>query len=218
MFYNIYLLSYNCNSNKNRTMALSIVFATANSNKVREVLELLDDGIDIVSLNDIGCEEDIPETQPTIEGNALQKAQYVIDNYHVNCFAEDTGLEIEALNGEPGVFSARYAGEARDSEANMALVLEKLKAKTNRKAQFKTVVALVIDNQMFTFEGIAKGYIATEKKGEKGFGYDPIFIPEGYEVSFAEMTATEKNKISHRGKAIEKLKIFLNQLVNQSKK
>lgn len=193
-------------------MSLSIVFATANQNKVREVLELLDDGINIVSLKDIGCEEDIPETQPTIEGNALQKAQYVIENYQVNCFAEDTGLEIEALNGEPGVFSARYAGEQKDSEANMALVLEKLKGQTNRKAQFKTVIALIIDGKTTLFEGIVKGRIAEAKSGEKGFGYDPIFIPEGYEVSFAEMSAEEKNKISHRGKAVKLLLNHLNSL------
>lgn len=218
MFSCIYLLIINYNSNKDSVMALSIVFATANQNKIREVLELLDDGINIVSLKDIGCNEDIPETQPTIEGNAIQKAQYVIDNYKVDCFAEDTGLEIEALNGEPGVYSARYSGEARDSEANMALVLEKLNNKTNRKAHFKTVVALSIDGEMFTFEGIAKGNIAIEKSGTKGFGYDPIFIPEGYNISFAEMTSEEKNKISHRGIAIDKLKRFLNQLVNQPKK
>lgn len=195
-------------------MGFSIVFATANPNKVREVLELLDDGINIVSLKDIGCHEDIPETQPTIEGNALQKARYVKDNYKIDCFAEDTGLEINALNGEPGVFSARYAGETKDSEANMAKVLTKLDGKTDRTAQFKTVVALTINHQEFTFEGICKGQIATSKSGTDGFGYDPIFIPEGYDISFAEMSASEKNKISHRGKAIEKLKVFLNELVN----
>jgi XTP/dITP diphosphohydrolase len=193
-------------------MSLSIVFATANQNKVREVLELLDDGINIVSLQDIGCEEDIPETQPTIEGNALQKAQYVIENYQTNCFAEDTGLEIEALNGEPGVFSARYAGEQKDSEANMNLVLEKLKGQTNRKAQFKTVIALIIDGKETLFEGIAKGHITEAKSGGKGFGYDPIFIPEGYDISFAEMSAEEKNKISHRGKAVKLLLNHLNSL------
>jgi XTP/dITP diphosphohydrolase len=193
-------------------MSLSIVFATANQHKVREVLALLDDGINIVSLKDIGCEEDIPETQPTIEGNALQKAQYIIENYQVNCFAEDTGLEIEALNGEPGVFSARYAGEQKDSEANIALVLEKLKGQNNRKAQFKTVIALIIDGKTTFFEGIAKGHIAEAKSGGKGFGYDPIFIPEGYDISFAEMSAEEKNKISHRGKAVKLLLNYLNSL------
>ncbi len=196
-------------------MEFSIVFATANPNKIREVLALLDEGVRIVSLKDIGCEEDIPETQPTIEGNALQKARYVKDNYKIDCFAEDTGLEINALGGEPGVYSARYAGEAKDSEANMAKVLAKLEGKTDRTAQFKTVVALTLNNEEFTFEGICKGQIATSKSGAGGFGYDPIFIPEGYDISFAEMSAAEKNKISHRGKAIHKLKIFLNQLVNQ---
>jgi len=196
-------------------MEFSIVFATANPNKIREVLALLDDGVRIVSLKDIGCEEDIPETQPTIEGNALQKARYVKDNYKIDCFAEDTGLEINALGGEPGVYSARYAGEAKDSEANMAKVLAKLEGKTDRTAQFKTVVALTLNNEEFTFEGICKGQIATSKSGAGGFGYDPIFIPDGYDISFAEMAASEKNKISHRGKAIHKLKTFLNQLINQ---
>lgn len=196
-------------------MEFSIVFATANPNKIREVLALLDDGVRIVSLKDIGCEEDIPETQPTIEGNALQKARYVKDNYKIDCFAEDTGLEINALGGEPGVYSARYAGEAKDSEANMAKVLAKLEGKTDRTAQFKTVVALTLNNEEFTFEGICKGQIATSKSGAGGFGYDPIFIPDGYNISFAEMAASEKNKISHRGKAIHKLKTFLNQLINQ---
>lgn len=196
-------------------MSISIVFATGNPNKVKEVNELLDDGIKIVSLEAIGCQEDIPETQPTIEGNALQKARYVVDNYKVDCFAEDTGLEIEALNGEPGVFSARYAGEQRDSEANMALVLEKLSNQDNRKAHFKTVVALSLNGKEYLFEGIAKGEISIKKDGEKGFGYDPIFIPEGFDKSFAQMTSIEKNAISHRGKAINKLKKFLNEIGNQ---
>lgn len=209
------MLLLNYNSNIDNRMSLSIVFATANQNKVLEVLALLDDGINIVSLKDIGCEEDIPETRPTIEGNALQKAQYVIENYQVNCFAEDTGLEIEALNGEPGIFSARYAGEQRDSEDNIALVLKKLKGQNNRKAQFKTVIALIIDGKETLFEGIAKGHIAEEKSGGKGFGYDPIFIPEGYDISFAEMAADEKNKISHRGKAVRLLFNHLNELINQ---
>lgn len=196
-------------------MGISIVFATGNQNKVKEVNELLDDGIEIASLESIGCDEDIPETQPTIEGNALQKARYVVDNYKVDCFAEDTGLEIEALNGEPGVFSARYAGEQRDSEANMTLVLERLKNQNNRKAHFKTVVALSLNGKEYLFEGIAKGEISTQKSGKKGFGYDPIFIPEGFDKSFAEMSSVEKNAISHRGKAINKLKKFLNEIGNQ---
>lgn len=193
-------------------MKFSIVFATSNVNKVREVSALLDGNIELVSLEDIGCTEEIPETQPTIEGNALQKARYVRDNYKIDCFAEDTGLEITALNGEPGVYSARYAGEDKDSEANMAKVLTKLEGKSDRAAQFKTVVALTLNEKEYTFEGICKGHIATAKSGSKGFGYDPIFIPEGYDVSFAEMSAEEKNRISHRGKAIDKLKDFLNSL------
>lgn len=193
-------------------MKFSIVFATSNANKVREVSALLDGNIEIVSLEDIGCTEEIPETQPTIEGNALQKARYVRDNYKIDCFAEDTGLEITVLNGEPGVYSARYAGEDKDSEANMTKVLTKLEGKSDRTAQFKTVVALTLNEKEYTFEGICKGHIATVKSGHQGFGYDPIFIPEGYDVSFAEMSAEDKNRISHRGKAIDKLKDFLNSL------
>lgn len=188
---------------------MKLVFATGNPNKIREVHEMLSGGMDIAGLKDIGCYEDIPETQPTIEGNALQKARYVVDNYKVNCFSEDTGLEIDALNGEPGVYTARYAGDAKDPNANMALALERLKDKTNRGAQFKTVIALIIDKKEYTFEGIARGTIAHEKMGNKGFGYDPIFIPEGYTTSFAQMSAAEKNKISHRGKAVRKLVDFL---------
>lgn len=182
-----------------------IVFATSNPNKIKEVKELLDNQFEIIGLKDIGCHEDIPETQPTIKGNALQKARYVVDNYGVNCFAEDTGLEIESLNMEPGVYSARYAGEQRNSEDNMNLVLEKLKTKDNRKARFKTVVALIIDKEEFTFEGIVNGKIAFEKTGIDGFGYDPIFLPEDQKISFAEMGSAEKNKISHRGRAVRKL-------------
>lgn len=197
-------------------MPTSIVFATANPNKIREVNEILDSGINIVGLKDIGCFEDIPETQPTIEGNALQKARYVVEHYGVDCFAEDTGLEIDALNGKPGVKTARYAGEARDKEANMALVLQQLKHHTNRAAQFKTVVALIIDGQEYLFEGIARGTISADYlRGDYGFGYDPIFVPDGFETSFAQMPPDEKNAISHRGKAINKLKLYLNGLVNQ---
>jgi XTP/dITP diphosphohydrolase len=182
-----------------------IVFATGNPYKIKEVKELLNNKFEIIGLQDIGCQEDIPETQPTIEGNALQKARYVVDNYGVNCFAEDTGLEIESLNMEPGVYSARYAGEQRSSEDNMNLVLEKLKSQDNRKARFKTVVALIIDGEEFTFEGIVNGEIAFEKTGKDGFGYDPIFLPEDQKISFAEMGSAEKNKISHRGRAVRKL-------------
>lgn len=182
-----------------------IVFATGNPNKIKEVKELLDNQFEIIGLKDIGCTEDIPETQPTIEGNALQKARYVVENYGVNCFAEDTGLEIESLNMEPGVFSARYAGPQRSAEDNMNLVLEKLKNHTNRNARFKTVIALIIDGKEYTFEGIVNGKIAQTKTGDAGFGYDPIFLPENQSISFAEMNSMEKNKISHRGRAVRKL-------------
>jgi len=189
-----------------------IVFATSNPNKIKEVKELLNNQFEIIGLQDIGCHEDIPETQPTIEGNALQKARYVLDNYGVNCFAEDTGLEIESLNMEPGVYSARYAGKQRSSEDNMNLVLEKLKTQDNRKARFKTVVALIIDGEEFTFEGIVNGTIALEKTGEDGFGYDPIFQPMGYDKTFAELSSDVKNSISHRGIAMKKLIDFLKTL------
>lgn len=189
----------------------SIVFATSNQHKVSEVNQLLEGHFEIKSLSDIGITEEIPETSPTIAGNALQKARYVYEKYSVNCFAEDTGLEVEALNGEPGVYSARYAGPERNSQANMALVLNKLDGQENRSARFLTVVALIIDGEEFLFEGIAEGSMLTEKKGDKGFGYDPIFQPAGYEKSFAQMDATAKNEISHRGKAIRKLIEFLRQ-------
>lgn len=187
----------------------SIVFATGNPNKVKEVNELLGSTFNIIGLKEIGCEEDIPETQPTIEGNALQKANYVLDHYHQDCFAEDTGLEVEALNGEPGVYSARYAGPQRDSTDNMKLLLQKLQGKENRKARFKTVVALVLNGEVHTFEGIVNGHIGFEAQGEGGFGYDPIFFPEDQTITFAEMDAAAKNAISHRGRAIRKLAAFL---------
>jgi XTP/dITP diphosphohydrolase len=187
----------------------SIVFATNNPHKVKEANEILDGAFHIISLEDIGCEEDLPETSPTIEGNALQKARYVYEHYGVDCFAEDTGLEVEALDGEPGVRSARYAGPEKDPQANIDLLLEKLSGKTNRKARFLTVIALILGKKEFIFEGIANGRIAHERSGTGGFGYDPVFIPDGSERSFAEMTAAEKNAVSHRGKAMEALKEFL---------
>ena len=186
-----------------------IVFATGNPHKVKEVGIMLGNQFEVISLKDIGCHEDIPETSPTIEGNALQKARYVHEKYGYDCFSEDTGLEITSLNGEPGVYSARYAGEERSAKANMQLVLEKLQDKTDRSARFKTVIALIIEGKEYTFEGIANGHIRTEKSGNGGFGYDPIFEPAGYGVTFAEMSATEKNAISHRGKAVEQLVHFL---------
>lgn len=191
---------------------MQLVFATNNDNKLKEVQALLPTYIKLLSLKDIGCFEDIPETQETIEGNANQKANYVKDHYGYDCFADDTGLEVEALNGAPGIYSARYAGEQRDANDNMNKLLNKLKSKPNKKAQFKTVIALQINNQLYTFTGICKGEIITTKKGNKGFGYDPIFQPKGYSQTFAELSLEEKNKIGHRGKAVSKLVVFLNNL------
>lgn len=188
----------------------TIVFATANKHKVREVNQLLGDQYQILSLKDIGCEEDIPETQDTIAGNAQQKARYLKAHYGHDCFAEDTGLEIDALDGAPGVYTARYAGPQRDSQANMQLVLEQLADTNLRSARFRTVIALILDGKEYLFEGIAEGTIAEQQSGSEGFGYDPIFIPEGYGQTFAELDSAEKNAISHRGKAVEKLAQFLN--------
>jgi len=188
---------------------MSIIFATNNKNKVQEIQTMLPN-FDLLTLKSINCTEDIPETQPTIAGNAKQKANYVTQNYQVACFADDTGLEIEALNGEPGVFSARYAGTNNNADDNMNLVLEKLKHHKNKNARFVTVIALNLNGKQHTFEGICKGSIISEKRGEKGFGYDPIFIPEGFNKTFAEMTSAEKASVSHRGKAVKLLVAFLN--------
>jgi XTP/dITP diphosphohydrolase len=187
---------------------INIVFATNNLNKLKEVQSMLPTNIHILSLTDIGCNEDIPETQNTIEGNAIQKAEYIKDNYGYNCFADDTGLEVEALNNQPGVYSARYAGAQRNNEDNINLLLKNLKNKTSRNAQFKTVIALHLNNQMHTFTGICKGEITLQKQGNKGFGYDPIFKPINYNQTFAEMSLDEKNQIGHRGKAIRQLVDF----------
>jgi len=189
----------------------TLVFATQNANKAKEIQGLLPSNYEVKTLADIGCTEDIPEEQPTLEGNALQKAKYVYEKYKVDCFADDTGLEVESLNGEPGVYSARYAGPEKNSEANMDLLLEKLNQKTNRNAQFRTVIALILDGKMYTFEGSVSGVIATKRQGNEGFGYDPIFIPNEGDRSFAQMPLEEKNKISHRGRAIRKLSEFLAQ-------
>lgn len=166
----------------------------------------------MMSLSAIGCSEELPEEQNTLEGNSLQKARYVYDKYNINCFADDTGLEVEALGGAPGVYSARYAGEHRSSNDNMILLLKQLEGKSNRKARFRTVVTLIVDSNEYQFEGIANGEILSSRRGEKGFGYDPIFLPEGQNKSMAELTAEEKNAISHRGEAIRKLVAFLKQL------
>lgn len=187
----------------------SIVFATGNSHKVKEANAALNGAFEIIGLRDIGCEEELPETHPTLEGNALEKARYVHQHYQVDCFSEDTGLEAEALNGAPGVYSARYAGPANDAEANMNLLLNNLKGAENRNARFRTVIALLLNGQEYTFEGIVNGQIIPVKKGSGGFGYDPIFMPEGFNRTFAQMSTEEKNAISHRGQAIAKLRAFL---------
>lgn len=190
-------------------MVMKLVFATNNQHKLQEITQLLNGSFELLSLNDIGCEDDIPENQATLEGNAAEKSFFIYNKYGLNCFADDTGLEIEALNGEPGVYSARYAGEERSAENNMDLVLDKLDKIKNRKARFRTVVSLVIDGNETQFEGIVDGQILEEKRGKTGFGYDPIFKPDESGVSFAEMTMDEKNKISHRGRAVQKLVEYL---------
>ncbi len=191
---------------------MELVFATNNQHKLEEISQILNERIKIVSLKDIGCDEDIAETEETLAGNALLKARYVKEKYGKNCFADDTGLEIEALDGKPGVYSARYAGPGHNHQKNMDKVLAELDGQTNRKARFRTVIALILDEQEFLFEGIVNGMILTEKHGDKGFGYDPIFQPEGFETSFAEMDLNDKNEISHRGRATRKLAAFLNKL------
>lgn len=188
---------------------MKLVFATNNLNKLKEVKEILSDSIELLSLKDINCFDDIDETETTLEGNAKLKADHITHNFGYNCFADDTGLEVESLDGNPGVYSARFAGEPTNSENNMQKLLSELEGITNRKAQFRTAICLNIDGKQYLFEGICKGEILKQKHGEKGFGYDPIFKPEGYDMSFAEMTSTEKNKISHRGIAIQKLVSFL---------
>ncbi len=195
--------------NKIQHQLMKLVFATNNSNKLKEVQSLVPKHIQLLSLKDIGCEEDIPETTGTIEGNAKQKANHIKTKYGYDCFADDTGLEVSALNGEPGVDSAHYAGPQRNAEDNMDKLLEKLKDKPNRAAQFKTVIALQINGELHTFTGICEGEITKEKHGDKGFGYDPIFKAEGYNKTFAEISLEEKNKIGHRGKAIKQLISFL---------
>ena len=189
---------------------MQLVFATNNRNKLKEVQALVLEPIQLLSLEDIDCLEDIPETQPTIEGNAIQKIEYLKKHYNIDGFADDTGLEVKALHGEPGVFSARYAGDQRNAQDNMDKLLKNLEGKTNRSAQFKTVIALTLKGQLHTFTGICKGTILTEKRGDQGFGYDPIFQPDGYEQTFAEMDLALKNQIGHRGKAIQQLVQFLN--------
>ena len=200
---------------------MKIVFATNNQHKLDEIRSILGEGFEVVSLNDIGCHEDIPETGKTLEENALQKAQYDYDHYHVSCFADDTGLEVDALNGAPGVYSARYAGgDGHDSEANMTKLLHELGNNNNRKARFRTVIALIEKKdicpcgcnsikKVHQFEGIVNGEIIRERRGGEGFGYDPIFQPEGYNKTFAELGVNIKNNISHRARAAQKLADYL---------
>ena len=191
-------------------MKRKLVFATNNAHKLEEVAAILGDQVELLSLNDISCQTDIPETAETLEGNALLKTYYNKKNYHLNCFADDTGLEVEALNGAPGVYSARYAGgEGHDAQANMLKLLHELEGKENRKAQFRTAISLILDGKEYLFEGVIKGEIIKEKRGDSGFGYDPVFMPEGYDRTFAELGNDIKNQISHRALAVQKLCEFL---------
>ena len=190
-------------------MKKKLVVATNNAHKLEEISAILGDEMELLSLKDINCHADIPETANTLEGNARQKAMYIYENYGMDCFADDTGLEVDALNGAPGVFSARYAGDGHDSEANMEKLLKELKGKENRKAQFRTAICLIMEGKEYLFEGIVKGEIIAEKRGGAGFGYDPIFVPEGYEQTFAELGNDIKNTISHRARAVENLCTFL---------
>ena len=191
---------------------MKLVFATNNLHKLKEVQEMLSNSIEVLSLKDIGCFEDIEETESTLEGNAKLKADYITEKYGFDCFADDTGLEVEALDGKPGVYSARYAGEHGNAEKNMEKLLNELQNKSNRKAKFRTIIALNLTNKQYLFEGICEGEILNEKSGVKGFGYDPIFKPKNASSSFAEMNSEEKNIISHRGIAIQELVQFLNSL------
>ena len=191
-------------------MKRKLVFATNNAHKLEEVAAIPGDQVELLSLNDIGCQTDIPETAETLEGNALLKSSYIYKNYHLDCFADDTGLEVEALNGAPGVYSARYAGgEGHDARANMLKLLHELDGKENRKAQFRTAISLILDGKEYLFEGVIKGEIIKEKRGDSGFGYDPVFMPEGYDRTFAELGNDIKNQISHRALAVQKLCEFL---------
>jgi len=189
---------------------MELVFASNNINKIKEIQSILNGSIQLLSLEDIGCYEDIPETAETIEGNAILKANYVTEKFGYDCFADDTGLEVHALNGEPGVYSARYAGEQRSADDNMNKLLDVLSTKEDRSAQFKTVIALNLKGEQHLFTGIVKGEITLNKTGDHGFGYDPVFKPENYTETFAELAAEIKNKIGHRGKATQQLIDYLN--------
>lgn len=188
---------------------MKLCLATNNRHKIEELQAILGNQFELVTLEEIGCFDEIPETQPTMEGNSLQKAQYVYDHYGVNCFADDSGLEVDALGGEPGVYSARYAGEERSHAKNIEKLLANLEGVENRSAQFRAVITLILDGKINQFEGIVRGKIIAELRGNGGFGYDPVFVPEGYDKTFAEMTMDEKNPISHRGRSVAKLVEFL---------
>lgn len=191
---------------------MKLVFATQNENKAQEIQSLLPEYFKIISLKDIRCFDEIPETAETLEGNSLLKASFISETYNLNCFADDTGLEIEALDNRPGVYSARYAGPEISAAANINKVLLELKGITTRNAQFRTIITLILNKSTFSFEGIVRGEIISEKRGENGFGYDPIFVPEGEVRTFAEMSLEEKNKHSHRARAFQKMIEFLNEL------
>ena len=189
---------------------MKLIFATNNAHKLREVAEIVGEKFELLTLRDCGITEDIPEEQPTLEGNALQKARYIYERTGIDCFADDTGLEVDALGGEPGVRSARYATDGHDDEANKRLLLERMEGVESRGAQFRTAVALIIGGKEYLFEGIVRGQITHSELGDGGFGYDPLFVPEGYSKSFAQMSAEQKNAISHRGRAVRALAEFLN--------
>ena len=189
---------------------MQLIFATHNKNKIKEISELIPSSYNLCGLSDIGCVEEIPETGQTLHENALLKAQFVYDKYNLNCFADDSGLEVETLNSAPGVYSARYAGQPQNDSNNIKKLLQELNAKSNRAAQFKTVIDLILNGKNYFFEGYIKGQIAFEIQGKNGFGYDPVFIPDGYSQTFAQMDFETKNKISHRAIAIKKLIEFLN--------
>ena len=193
-------------------MKNKLCFATNNAHKLEEIQAILGDSFELISLAATGCKEELPETGNTLEANSLQKAQYLYDHYHINCFADDSGLEVDALEGEPGVDSAHYAGPQRSHADNVNLLLKNLANKNDRSAKFRTVITLIQDGEVTQFEGNIKGRIISELRGSKGFGYDPVFVPEGYETTFAEMSLTEKGKISHRAKAFGKLVDYLGKL------
>ena len=187
----------------------TMVFATHNSHKLEEIRNILGDEYEILGLNDINCFEEIPEIGDTLEENSLLKSRYVKEKYGLDCFADDTGLEVQALNNAPGIYSARYAGESKDSLANMQKLLKELKFQHNKRAQFRTIISLIFENNIYQFEGKIEGHITEKPKGNTGFGYDPVFVPDGYEETFAELGFEIKNKISHRSQAVNKLKAFL---------